>query len=317
MSLESALQRVQHLESLTGQSVQAPDRRGTDAQGTQFSAMLQARMLQGQISSEAADTGDELGLNPATLLGANGMPGGLTAPGMPGGLTVPGMPGGYGGTGAAGGIDIPGMPGGYGQPGMASAFGGPGVMNAGMPASIAASYGLPVTSQAWGYGAMSAIGGLQPTAPGMVGLRMVQLAQGELGVRESPPGSNESPRIRQYRTATAGAENIPGPWCAYFVSWLAREAGAPIGANGNGTGYVPTLTNWGKQVGRFVGAENRPSPGDIVIFDRGGIPGHTGIVENIAADGRVHTIEGNSSNRVARRSYAGTSAEIIGYIRMG
>lgn len=156
--------------------------------------------------------------------------------------------------------------------------------------------------------------------PGMsssVGARMVQLAQGELGVAESPAGSNESPRIRQYRSATAGAENTPGPWCAYFVSWLASNAGAPIGANGAGTGYVPTLTAWGRQTGRFIDAPATPQPGDIIIFSRGGIPGHTGIVESVDGNGRVHTIEGNSSDRVTRRDYAGSSNEIIGYVRPG
>src|SRR3954470_19409548 len=47
--------------------------------------------------------------------------------------------------------------------------------------------------------------------------RMVAMAQAEVGQAEQPPGSNNSPRIAQYRSATAGAPG-PGPWCAYFVS---------------------------------------------------------------------------------------------------
>lgn len=151
---------------------------------------------------------------------------------------------------------------------------------------------------------------------GGVGARMVRLAQAEIGVRESPSGSNNSPRIREYRRATDGAENIPGPWCAYFVSWLAKGAGAPIGAGGNGTGYVPTLEAWGKQNDRYIDPSNRPSPGDIVIFDweGDGTSDHTGIVERVAADGTVHTIEGNSSNSVRRRSYSSGSNDIRGYV---
>jgi hypothetical protein len=152
------------------------------------------------------------------------------------------------------------------------------------------------------------------------GQRIVQLAQQELarGVRETS-GNNESDRIREYRTATAGAENTPGPWCAYFVSWLAREAGAPIGAGGNGTGYVPTLQAWGKQENRFVEhGSGRANPGDIVIFDWGGdgVPDHTGIVERVDPDGRVHTIEGNASDTILRRSYPASTSHITGYVRV-
>src|ERR687890_598738 len=67
--------------------------------------------------------------------------------------------------------------------------------------------------------------------------RMVAMAQAEVGQAEQPPGSNNSPRIAQYRSATAGAPG-PGPWCAYFTSWAAREAGAPVGPSGSGFGSV-------------------------------------------------------------------------------
>ncbi len=185
-----------------------------------------------------------------------------------------------------------------------------------------AQFGLPVLSIADQYRMM----GLPvPVAslPGSfgssgAGARMVALAQREIGVGETT-ANNESPRIREYRTATTGAENTPGPWCAYFVSWLAREAGAPIGAGGNGTGYVPTLEAWGRQEGRYVdAAAARPSPGDIVIFDwgRDGTPDHTGIVERVDPDGRVHTIEGNASDVVKRRDYDADSKSIRGYVRM-
>jgi hypothetical protein len=150
------------------------------------------------------------------------------------------------------------------------------------------------------------------------GDRMVALAQREIGVTESPPGSNDSARIRDYRSATNGAIDTPGPWCAYFVSWLANQAGAPIGAGGTGTGYVPTLESWGKSTGRWIEGNTTPQRGDIVIFDwnaNGGIADHTGIVEFVEPNGTVHTIEGNSSNQVARRDYEPGSAQIKGYVR--
>ena len=57
------------------------------------------------------------------------------------------------------------------------------------------------------------------------GLRALAAATGEIGVQEEPPGSNDGPRIAQYRAATAGAASTPGRWCAYFVSWAAAQAG--------------------------------------------------------------------------------------------
>ncbi|MBC7644599.1 MAG: CHAP domain-containing protein [Thermoleophilia bacterium] len=156
------------------------------------------------------------------------------------------------------------------------------------------------------------------TGSGDVGRRMVALAQGEVGVREAS-GNNDGERIATYRTATEGAENTPGPWCSYFVSWLARQSGAPVGTNGAGVGYVPTLEEWGRNSGRFADGKTTPKPGDIVIFDwqGDGTADHTGIVERVDADGRVHTIEGNSSNMVARRDYAAGASSIRGYVHPG
>lgn len=182
-------------------------------------------------------------------------------------------------------------------------------------------FGLPVLSVADQYRMM----GLPVPTAGMplglgtgAGSRMVALAQREIGVGETS-GNNDSPRIREYRSATAGAQDTPGPWCAYFVSWLAKEAGAPIGAGGNGTGYVPTLEAWGRQQGRFADVDSyRPAPGDIVIFDWAGdgVADHTGIVERVDPDGTVHTIEGNASDVVKRREYPASTNDIRGYVRM-
>jgi uncharacterized protein (TIGR02594 family) len=182
-------------------------------------------------------------------------------------------------------------------------------------------FNLPVLTVADQYRMMgitpAMAGGFFPTGTG-AGARMVALAQREIGVGETS-GNNESPRIREYRSATAGAENTPGPWCSYFVSYLAKEAGAPIGPNGNGTGYVPTLQAWGKQEGRYHEyGQTQPNPGDIVIFDwdGGGLADHTGIVERVDPDGTIHTIEGNSSDAVKRRSYDSSTNDIAGFVSM-
>jgi CHAP domain len=140
--------------------------------------------------------------------------------------------------------------------------------------------------------------------------RMVAMAQAEVGQAEQPPGSNDSPRIAQYRSATAGAPG-PGPWCAYFVSWLARNAGVPVGDHGQGFGSVDALYAWAQTSGRAVPASSGqdPRPGDLIVWDE-----HIGIVESVRPDGSIQTIEGNSSDRVSRRVHA--KGDAIGYVRL-
>jgi CHAP domain len=144
------------------------------------------------------------------------------------------------------------------------------------------------------------------------GQAILNLARSELGVTEQPPGSNDSPRIAQYRQATAGAPG-PGPWCAYFVSWAAREAGVPIGDSGQGYGLVDDVWAWGERSGKAMPASSGPpQPGDLIVWDE-----HIGVVESVGADGSITTIEGNSSDSVAHRSYGADGGGAIGWVRLG
>src|SRR3954452_24646143 len=103
---------------------------------------------------------------------------------------------------------------------------------------------------------------LPATGGTTAGQRALQLAQGEVGQPEQPPGSNDSARIAQYRSATAGAAG-PGPWCDYFNSWAARHAVAPVGEHGQGFGSVDALYAWAQRSGRaFTPSYGRqPQPG--------------------------------------------------------
>jgi hypothetical protein len=138
---------------------------------------------------------------------------------------------------------------------------------------------------------------------------IVAAAEGEVGQAEQPPGSNDSPRIATYRAATAGAG--VGPWCAYFVSWCARQAGMPLGDAGQGFGSVDALDAWAHRSGRAVanGPGVVPRPGDLIVLHE-----HVGIVEAVLPDGRVQTIEGNYSNKVSRN--VRNASEAVDYIRM-
>jgi CHAP domain len=172
-------------------------------------------------------------------------------------------------------------------------------------------------------GFLATLGGVQSssalstTSPmtlgaGTAGQRALAAAQAEVGVAEQPPGSNDSPRIAQYRQATAGAPG-PGPWCAYFVSWAARTAGVPIGDSGQGYGRVDDVWAWGERSGKAIPASaGPPQPGDLIVWDE-----HIGIVESVGPDGSINTIEGNSSDRVSRRTYGSDGGGAIGYVRLG
>jgi hypothetical protein len=132
-----------------------------------------------------------------------------------------------------------------------------------------------------------------------------------VGVTEQPPGSNDAPRIAQYRQATAGSG--VGPWCAYFTSWAAREAGVPLGDAGQGFGRVDDVWAWAERSGKAIPAAGaQPQPGDLIVWDE-----HIGVVESVGADGRINTIEGNSSDSVARRGYGADGGGAIGYVRLG
>ena len=150
------------------------------------------------------------------------------------------------------------------------------------------------------------------SAPGTpAGQAILNAIRPEVGQAEQPPGSNDSPRIAQYRQATAGSG--VGPWCAYFVSWAARQAGVPIGDSGQGFGRVDDVYAWAQRSGRAIpnGSGVKPQPGDLIVWDE-----HIGLVESVDADGTVHTIEGNTTgNAVARRTHA--RSEALGFVRPG
>ena len=179
----------------------------------------------------------------------------------------------------------------------------------GLPAGVSALMAPPAAAGVYGVYGVPTLGGLPA---GGVGQRMVQIAQAELGQAEQPPGSNDSPRIAEYRTATAGSG--VGPWCAYFTSWVAQQAGVPIGEAGQGFGAVASVAAWGQRTGRYFEAGSQtPQPGDLIIW--GGR--HIGIVESVGIDGSINTIEGNSSNAVSRRTYGPDGGGATGFVRPG
>jgi CHAP domain len=139
------------------------------------------------------------------------------------------------------------------------------------------------------------------------GLQTLRVAETQVGVTEQPPGSNDGPQIAEYRTATQGAY-AGAPWCAYFVSWAAAQAGTPLGDQGQGLGSVSEITDWARSTGRLT---STPAPGELILFGTA----HVGIVKSVNADGSLTTVEGNASNGV--REETRWPSEATGYVQLG
>ena len=107
-------------------------------------------------------------------------------------------------------------------------------------------------------------------------------------------------------------------WCACFVSWCANKC------RYIDSGIIPKFSGcingveWFKNRGQWIGNSFKPSPGMIIFFDwddedgQDGNADHVGIVEKVE-NGRVYTIEGNTSNSCRQRSYPIGYYEILGY----
>lgn len=130
---------------------------------------------------------------------------------------------------------------------------------------------------------------------------IVDVAIGELGYRET--GSNSTKYGKWYGMNGAA-------WCHMFVSWCADQAGISTSVVPK-TASTTTGMNWFKRKGLFKYKEKyTPKRGDIVYFKTN--RSHVGIVEKVSGS-TLHTIEGNTSNKVARRTYPLSNSTITGY----
>lgn len=114
---------------------------------------------------------------------------------------------------------------------------------------------------------------------------VLNVARSELGFRE---GRNNDTKFGRWYGLNFN------PWCAMFVSWVAWKAGASSLIPKHA--WTPSGANWFKARNRWG---TKPKVGAIVYFD---FPGdgvnrisHVGIVESIRPDGKIVTIEGNTS----------------------
>jgi hypothetical protein len=115
--------------------------------------------------------------------------------------------------------------------------------------------------------------------------KVLNIARSQIGYRESRGNHNKFGRWY-------GMDGVS--WCDEFVSWVGVMAGARniIGR----AAYTPAHAAWFQSIGRWG---HEPRRGAIAFFD---FPDsvhriqHVGFVESVRSDGRVVTIEGNTSS---------------------
>ena len=155
--------------------------------------------------------------------------------------------------------------------------------------------------------------GWNPAAGGgSAGQRMLAAAQAEVGQAEQPPGSNDSPRIAEYRTATAGSG--VGPWCAYFVSWAAKQAGAPVGEQGQGFGAVSARLRRGASA---PAARCPPAAAAGRRHHRLGRATTSASSRRSCPTGGSRRSRATRPTRSSRRTYGPDGGGATGYVRLG
>ena len=135
------------------------------------------------------------------------------------------------------------------------------------------------------------------------GKAAIKIAEHWLGFHEH--GVNGNP-------FSAHFHRPPEAWCADFVSYCFEKSGHPLGQKGVGFASVANMAAWFQSRGKW---HHTPKVGAVVAFDwsfEAGRYNHTGIVTAVK-NGRVYTIEGNSSDGVNRRSYPIVSSVLAGF----
>ena len=156
---------------------------------------------------------------------------------------------------------------------------------------------------------------------------LIRIALAEVGYREKASNASlDDPQANagagnwtKYARDLAAAGYYNGgkngyAWCDVFVDWCFYTA---FGDDGQRvqcqTGDLGAACVYSAQYFMMQGRyDQTPKPGDQIFFYVNGEIGHTGIVVEVT-DSSVVTVEGNSSDRVQKLSYARGSSRIAGY----
>ena len=146
-----------------------------------------------------------------------------------------------------------------------------------------------------------------PPTPLLAGA--LRVAAGEIGVMESPLGSNRGPKVDEY-LCCVGLDPTQGhfSWCAAFVYWCFDQAAASLHVPNPVIQTAGVLDHWNragaKGIRRISCTEcaDQPDlvqPGTIFVLSTGGGNGHTGLVEELQGI-YLTTIEGNTNDNGSR-----------------
>ncbi len=144
--------------------------------------------------------------------------------------------------------------------------------------------------------------------PSALAEAVIAFASTQVGVMENPLGSNSGPEVNGYLKAVGLP---PGHyWCAAFTYFCYQKAAEKLGRPNPHIKTAGVLNHWNKagtkpKVVRVTKAQALANPmlvkpGCLFIIDHGKGKGHTGIVKEVANNGILVTIEGNTNNDGSR-----------------
>jgi hypothetical protein len=131
----------------------------------------------------------------------------------------------------------------------------------------------------------------EPPSAGSWRVKALNKAITQLGVKESPPESNDNKYGRWY------GMNYQ-PWCAMFVTWCYEQIGDhPSFAKGKNYSYCPYVVSDARAGRNGLTTTDDPIPGDLVVYDWHGdtVYDHIGFFEKWLGGGEFQAIEGNTS----------------------
>lgn len=141
---------------------------------------------------------------------------------------------------------------------------------------------------------------------------LISAIRAELGYRERPGGWTKFAAWYEEHKPAPGFST--GPWCQMLISWAAEKAGIPESVIPR-MAYTPYAAQWFQDRGQWG---QTPRPFALVFFDWGGSHDiakidHVGVVLSVLPDGRIRTLEGNTSNQLQEHTRSRSGVAGFGY----
>ena len=151
--------------------------------------------------------------------------------------------------------------------------------------------------------------------------KLLSLCLEAVGEAEDPPGSNRGPAVERYQRGFQnryGETYIGDKWCGLFAEYQARAAYDALGLDASFLDRfaLASAAAW-LVMGLHLGILSAtPEPGDIGALWVDHKITHVCIVKAVSADGQVHSIDGNSLNRVRENVRANDAVHFAAFIRL-